>query len=383
MIKKFVQKAQLFQKHKFIRLIGNTYSKDKETEIIVNKDYLPAFAKKVQYQEEIKDKTFEIKAGTKIFIDSLCKITRAKVRDWCKTKDIKLVTKYDQADYIFINDNVFENRMEYGNFTYLQGYPVKQYIESNSEFIKSKQDDYDEFIERINNLDDDEFILTESYLAGSSGPLFKIEHKAYNYQIQGYQTWDITPYTISKAAVEADQPDRWVYTLKKEKDQSYLEYIVSNSDKLFDIEKLNVAVNEDMLTIDRQLYDQLDTMFAGGDKDVILAMEIMANSNLKESMFYILLLLSRWSKKLHYYKEAGHVNFKSLLKFCGYNTVNSVYITYDTLIAKSIEQDSFTAEHLKCIAAMVKKEAYVPSKYFKLSVIEADDKIKDYFKSKI
>jgi hypothetical protein len=346
-------------------------------------DYLPDFAKSAKYQEKIKSKSFKIKAGTKIFIDPLCKITRAKVRDWCKTKDIKLVTKYDEADYIFTNVDCFESRLGYGYFTRLQGYPVKEYIRSNAEFIKSVQDPYDEFIEKINDLDDDEFILAESYLGGTSGPFFQKEYRCYDYKTSNYKNWTITPYPISKAEVDADQADRWVYSLKKEKDQPYLEYVASNSDKLLDIEQLNIAVNADMLTIDRQLYDQLDTMFAGGDKDVVLAMEIMANSNLKESMFYILLLLSRWSKKLHYYKEASHDNLKSLLKFCGYKTVNSVYITYDTLIAKSIDQDSFSAEHLKCIADMVKKETRVPSKYFKLSVIEAGDEIKDYFKSKI
>jgi len=51
------------------------------------------------------------------------------------------------------------------------------------------------------------------------------------------------------------------------------------------------------------------------DASIIMAMELLANSNYEKSFMHILMLLKKYGKLFVKYKEFNHVNFKSLLTY--------------------------------------------------------------------
>jgi uncharacterized membrane protein YheB (UPF0754 family) len=66
------------------------------------------------------------------------------------------------------------------------------------------------------------------------------------------------------------------------------------------------------------MYDQLADMFNSSDSDNhILAMEIMANSNYKDSLLYLEILFKEFEGQMYNSNTRKHVNFKSLLGYLG------------------------------------------------------------------
>jgi hypothetical protein len=76
-------------------------------------------------------------------------------------------------------------------------------------------------------------------------------------------------------------------------------------------------------------------MFKSSDKDNhVLAMEIMANSNYSQSIFYLLRLFKDFSDKMANQKSRNHVNFKSLVS---YLSIGSATYNWDLIANKMLE----------------------------------------------
>ena len=103
------------------------------------------------------------------------------------------------------------------------------------------------------------------------------------------------------------------------------------------------------LLINAEVYDQLTQMFVSTDEDNhIIAMEIMANSNYKQSLLYMHLIF-----KEHYYKISNchtknHVNFKSLLAYLGKDNY-SLQSSLDTIVKSLLEKQVLTEEMLNIL----------------------------------
>ena len=77
------------------------------------------------------------------------------------------------------------------------------------------------------------------------------------------------------------------------------------------LEEINQGV-----TITTEIYEQLCNMLKGSDaQNIGLAMELMANADYKKSEFKIALLLNRFRGTVAAHKNAGLVNFRSLLNY--------------------------------------------------------------------
>ena len=77
------------------------------------------------------------------------------------------------------------------------------------------------------------------------------------------------------------------------------------------LENLN---GDDALVIGETEFEQLRQMFLSSDSDNhVLAMEIMANSNYSQSIFYLLRLFKDYNRKISDQRSRNHVNFKSLV----------------------------------------------------------------------
>jgi len=98
------------------------------------------------------------------------------------------------------------------------------------------------------------------------------------------------------------------------------------------LENLN---GDDALIISQGEFNQLSEMFKSSDRDNhVLAMEIMANSNYSQSIFYLLRLFKDFHNHIASQKSRNHVNFKSLLSYLSMG--NATY-NWDVTINKMFE----------------------------------------------
>ena len=75
-------------------------------------------------------------------------------------------------------------------------------------------------------------------------------------------------------------------------------------------------LNTGNLIINEKKYRELRAFGETGDKDnIVLMMELMANSDYEKSVAYLIFLLREFGQKIYCYSEVDHVNFKSLLNF--------------------------------------------------------------------
>lgn len=82
---------------------------------------------------------------------------------------------------------------------------------------------------------------------------------------------------------------------------------------IYDVAGLIASISAKNVVIDYEMYGQLKNMFISNDTDNhVLAMEIMANSNIVESLLFIEMLFKEHSYEMYNCHTRNHVNFKSL-----------------------------------------------------------------------
>ena len=104
-------------------------------------------------------------------------------------------------------------------------------------------------------------------------------------------------------------------------DDSNLSFLNNIGDKQI-IEQnciLEYVNGDDCTTIDKDTYVNLRSMLSSSDTDNhVLAMEIMANCNYKESLLYLYLLFQKhYDGTMYHVRSKHHVNFKSLKSYLG------------------------------------------------------------------
>lgn len=112
------------------------------------------------------------------------------------------------------------------------------------------------------------------------------------------------------------------------------------------VDKLN---GDQAIVINAEVYDQLTQMFVSTDEDNhILAMEIMANSNYKQSLLYMHLIFKEHYNKISNCHTKNHVNFKSLLAYLGKENY-SLQSSLDTIVKSLLEKQVLTEEMLNIL----------------------------------
>jgi hypothetical protein len=136
---------------------------------------------------------------------------------------------------------------------------------------------------------------------------------------------------------------------------------------------------DDAIIIDKEVYNQLEAMLSSSDNDNhVLAMEIMANCKLEESLFYILKLMGKYSNKLTECKGVNHVNFKSLLSYLGIDKWRMKFST-DEKIRKLMEKNVLTVGMLNALARdeMSSTDTFY-SNMFQIKTITVTAEINEY-----
>jgi hypothetical protein len=170
-------------------------------------------------------------------------------------------------------------------------------------------------------------------------------------------------------------------TYVKTVEEDYLEEaLYLDGKEVYDEAALLKHINgDDAIVIDKEVYNQLEAMLDSSDSDNhVLAMEIMANCKLDESLFYLLKLMGKYSNKLIDCKGVNHVNFKSLLSYLGIDKWRMNFST-DEKIRKLMEKNVLTVGMLNALARdEVANTSHFYSNMFQIKTITVAAEINEY-----
>lgn len=134
-------------------------------------------------------------------------------------------------------------------------------------------------------------------------------------------------------------------------------YTFSPDSDLFnvDFEKVPVChadailpfLNEDKMVIDEKKYEELCSLGnSSQQEDVVVMMELMANSDYKKSLPYLLGLFQKFRTQIANQNEVNHVNFKSLMNYCNLKPSDLSYnLNLQALINILKARNQFTKEN--------------------------------------
>ena len=113
-------------------------------------------------------------------------------------------------------------------------------------------------------------------------------------------------------------------------------------------------LNENKLVIDENKYHELVSLAESSQsEDVVVMMELMANSDYDNSLPYLLGLFHKFGSKINGRKEANHVNFKSLMNYCNFQARDLAYnISLQKMIDVLKAHKKFTRENALTIMSL-------------------------------
>ena len=157
--------------------------------------------------------------------------------------------------------------------------------------------------------------------------------------------------------------------------------------KIYDIGHLNQVLLGDAIVIDQDKFAELDKMIKTSDKsNIILAMEIMANTKFAESFHYLYILFFRHCQNMNNLNAWNHVNFKSLRKTfekacCSpdYIHTGSNYISYNlSEVTKTLlSLNQFTEGKINQILEELQPKRLFNSDYFDMNLSWSEKLIED------
>ena len=313
-------------------------------------------------QEDFKptENNLNFVPGDRIYFLPGVNIPRVKLRDILLDNNIKVVRDISQATKIFSGRNTY-NKITDNSWAY--SFP-KEIIRKFIELLKSEDiiDGYD--YENVN--------------------LF-LENDAYNLVVCNYNTKRILEnnslniYNNTKCNLPSEFSSvyRSYYQNFVENDFLHIvDFIDSNKPKLYDEKAfLNIINGDEALVITEEIYEKLSNMFNSHDSENhTVAMEIMANSKYRESLFYIELLFYNFSHRMRDNAARNHVNFKSLLS---YLNRDSRYLSIDVndIMQSLIDKQVITEEYLDKILKLFQDNIVHSNRYFLVKSLTINDDI--------
>ena len=146
---------------------------------------------------------------------------------------------------------------------------------------------------------------------------------------------------------------------------------------IYDVSCLISAISSKNVVIDYEMYGQLKNMLNSNDTDNhVLAMEIMANSNIVESLLFIEMLFKEHSADIYSCHTKNHVNFKSLCSMINKDRYRFT-TELDDVVKSLISFNVLTADKLNLLMRHYNKEIQQrgDSDYFKVKTVTVSDKI--------
>ena len=295
--------------------------------------------------------------GDKFYFLPGVNIPRIKLKDLSLEHKIKTVRDISDATHIFAGNGTMHKMMSRQWHNTLSKSIFLAYIDC----IKDEMDDY--YLEKINAAF--EHYTLDKIIVRFSGWYFKnntsISHPKYA-EIMACGIADSNNYD-SRAFYSADESHEGV--LKQ------LDVVT-----VYPEDALLVHVNgEDAAVIDAVMFEQISDMFKSSDKDNhVLAMEIMANCNYKESLLYIELLFKDFANVITNTHTKNHVNFKSLISYLGKNR-NYLHTDIDGVMKSLTDKGVLDIDKINVIMGKYHPEIMSggDSRYFKVKTVTVNE----------
>lgn len=145
---------------------------------------------------------------------------------------------------------------------------------------------------------------------------------------------------------------------------------------IYDVNALSSAMSAKNVTIDYEMFGQLTNMFNSNDSDNhVLAMEIMANCNVVDSLLYIEMLFKDHSYTIYNTHTKNHVNFKSLCSVIGKSSYR-FETSLDNVVRSLISFDVLTDDKLNILMKHYYTEIMRngESNFFRVKTVTLSDK---------
>jgi hypothetical protein len=307
--------------------------------------------------DSISENSYTPNIGDVLYIGAGANVPRVKLKNLLLDNASKTTNKFKDATHIFVNPHLGKLR-DYGWKYHATKEQVVTFVTQAEVHNHIEVKDRDELLKLLEPYKDEDNIIVNSYISrmindrpsGLYGgvPVSKNVHRYRSY----------TYYFIKEDYVEL------------------YEYILNNLDKVYNYTELLPHINgEETITMDENVYKQVHNMFNSDDTDNhVLAMEIMANCNYKESMMYLLLLLNDWTHQIDKNPTKRHVNFKSFLGYFGM-TPSNFYLNNDSIIKILLDRKVLTVDMLDYILNKYKDEFVYHNDHFKVQNITLSPEI--------
>lgn len=253
---------------------------------------------------------YVVRPGDKFYFLPGVNIPRIKLKDLTLKYGVRVVRDVKDATVVFGGEST-GHKISYR--THLYKIPITL-IKSFLDLSRSKMDvrDISKLETALEYYDKDVFYCdysTKRIILDDEWPFFKMAI--------------INPvYETLKTYGEDVNNSNWVTVVDEEGSIKILKKI-SGLNVKHESTLLNILNGDDAVTIDEEIFGNLTEMLRSTDDDnIVLAMEIMANCNYKESLMYLEILFKENSYNLSRVGAKNHVNFKSLLSYLGKSTSN-------------------------------------------------------------
>ena len=291
--------------------------------------------------------------GDKYYFLPGVNIPRIKLKDVALKHGVRNVRSVDDATHIFASNSTLAKmtNRRYENFV-----KTAHFLEF-IEIVKDNIDDY--YLEKVNQAF--EFYTLEEVI------LVRTISGICHYSIEDNDLKDKV-----KESNACKYDNTYCYSADSEHEDLFKTIVTK---ELWSEDSLLVHVNgEDAVTIDADMYEQLADMFRSSDSDNhILAMEIMANSNYKDSLLYLEILFKEFDGQMYNSHTKKHVNFKSLLSYLGKD--NSMNTKIDDIMHSLTNKGVLTVDMLNILMSRyyIEIERSGNNKYFRVKTITVSE----------
>ena len=307
--------------------------------------------------DSISKNSYTPNIGDVLYIGAGANVPRVKLKNLLLDNASKTTNKFKDASHIFVDPSLSKLKDYEWKYhatkeqvvTFVTQAEVHNYIEI---------EERDELLKLLEPYKDEDNIIVSSYIS-----------RMINDRPSGL-------YGGVPASKNVHRYRSYSYYFIKEDYVELYEYILNNLDKVYNYTELLPHINgEETITMDENVYKQVHSMFNSDDTDNhVLAMEIMANCNYKESMMYLLLLLNDWTHQIDKNPTKRHVNFKSFLGYFNM-TPSNFYLDNDSIIKILLDRKVLTVDMLDYILNKYKDQFVYHNEHFKVQNITLSPEI--------
>jgi len=318
--------------------IETNYDHQEVFDIKINLDLILAQG----YQDKtplfaISKDTYTPKPGDRLYFLPGVNIPRIKLKDLTLQYGIKTTREIKDATVIFGSDNTASKLSDSRHYYQIPVSIIKDFLELSRDKMDSR---YFTKLETALEANDKDYFFgsynERRIFSDADFPLFKlaIQNPVYKHQKE----------------LESITYSSWYNVIDEEDSVILINKLKNTTVKILDEESLLSIINgNDSIIIDEEVFGNLSQMLSSSDEDNhVLAMEIMANCNYKQSLMYLEILFKEFYNTLSRNHTKNHVNFKSLLSYLG-KSPSSMSTSIDDIVDSLRHKGVLTVDKLNYI----------------------------------